>query len=94
KMMGRGLLEEAKRLGKRHGWSVPAMSGLGHRQLGMFLRGEMPLEEAVGLIKRDTRHFAKRQMTWFRRDKRIRWVKNEREAEKLARKFLSAKKAK
>ncbi|HTK05501.1 MAG TPA: tRNA (adenosine(37)-N6)-dimethylallyltransferase MiaA [Candidatus Eisenbacteria bacterium] len=93
-MMRRGLLEEAKRLGKRYGWKVPAMSGLGHRQLGLFLRGEATLEEAVELIKRDTRHFAKRQMTWFRRDRRIRWVKNERDAEKLARKFLRPKKGK
>jgi len=93
-MMRRGLLEEAKRLGKRHGWKVPAMSGLGHRQLGLFLRGEATLEQAVDLIKRDTRHFAKRQMTWFRRDKRIRWVKNERDAFMLAKKFLRPKKAK
>ena len=93
-MMRRGLLKEAERLGKRHGWSVPAMSGLGHKQLGMHLRGESTLEEAVALIKRDTRHFAKRQMTWFGRDKRIRWVKNEAEAVRLAQNFLGTRKVK
>lgn len=92
RMMRRGLLEEAKRLGRRHGWTVPAMSGLGHKQLGMFLRGEVTLDEAVRLIKRDTRHFAKRQMTWFGRDKRIHWVKNEAEAARLLRKFLGTRK--
>jgi len=56
KMMGRGLLEEAKRLGKRHSWSVPAMSGLGHRQLGMFLRGEMPLEAPNDLVQARQAH--------------------------------------
>lgn len=86
--MKRGLLKEAQKLGKRHGWSVPAMTGLGHRQLGLFLTGKISLEEAVALIKRDTRHYAKRQMTWFRRDKRIAWVKSPAEAEGLVRRFL------
>jgi tRNA dimethylallyltransferase len=90
-LMRRGLLEEARRLGKRHGWAVPAMSGLGHRQLGAFIRGEASLEAAVEQIKRDTRHFAKRQLTWFRRDRRIRWVKNEKEALQLTVRFLKAK---
>jgi tRNA dimethylallyltransferase len=90
--MKRGLLKEAQKLGRRHGWSVPAMTGLGHRQLGLFLTGKVSLEEAVALIKRDTRHYAKRQMTWFRRDRRIVWVKTAAEAERLAAKFLRGKK--
>ncbi len=93
-MMKKGLLGEAKRLGKRYGWSVPAMTGLGHRQLGMFLRGETSLEQAVALIKRDTRHYAKRQSTWFRRDPRIRWVKNGEDAVSRVKNFLGGKKAK
>lgn len=90
--MKRGLLAEARKLGKKHGWSVPAMTGLGHRQLREHLEGNMTLAEAVERIKTDTRHYAKRQMTWFRRDKRIRWVKNAAEAEKLVAKFLGGKK--
>jgi len=89
RQMAAGLLEEAARLGKRHGWDLPVLSGLGHRQLGLYLQGKTTLEEAVGLIKRDTRHFAKRQMTWFRRDERIHWVKNESEAFRLAKDHLS-----
>lgn len=93
-MVRRGLIDEAKRLGKRYGWSVPAMSGLGHRQLGAYIRDEVTLAAAVEQIKRDTRHFAKRQLTWFRRDGRIRWVKNENEAVSLVRAFLKPKPAK
>ncbi len=87
-MMKRGLLAEARRLGKRYGWSIPAMMGLGHRQLGLFIQGKISFEEAVELIKRDTRHYAKRQLTWFRRDKRIKWVKNEAEATRFVKAFL------
>ncbi len=87
-MMAAGLLAEAKRLGRRYGWHVPAMSGIGHRQLGMYLRGEIDLPEAVRLIKRDTRRYAKRQMTWFRREPAVRWVKNEAEARLLVAAFL------
>ncbi len=90
--MKRGLLKEAQKLGRRHGWSVPAMTGLGHRQLGLYLTGKVSLEEAVALIKRDTRHYAKRQMTWFRRDKRIIWVKSDAEAVRLTKKFFGRKK--
>ena len=88
-MIKNGLIDEAKRLAKRFSWDLPAMSALGHRQLGLFLEGKVPLEEAVRLIKRDTRHYAKRQLTWFGRDKRIQWVKDQASAFKLAGKFLS-----
>ncbi len=87
-MMKRGLMKEAKHLGKRYGWSIPAMTGLGHRQLGLHIQGKISLEEAVELIKRDTRRYAKRQLTWFRRDKQILWVKNEAEAVRKAKVFL------
>lgn len=87
KQMRRGLLKEAKRLGRRFGWALQPMSGLGHRQLGLYLEGKLTLSEAVERIKTDTRHYAKRQLTWFRRDKRIRWVKGQKEAIILTRKF-------
>lgn len=88
-MMKRGLLEEAKKLGKKYGWDIPAMSGLGHKQLGAYLRGETTLAHAVERVKTDTRHFAKRQVTWFKRDSRIHWVKSEAEAARIVKKFLS-----
>ena len=50
------------------------MQGIGYKQLYGYLEGEYSLEEAVRLIKRDTRHFAKRQLTWFGREKDVLWV--------------------
>jgi tRNA dimethylallyltransferase len=82
-MMKAGLLEETAQLGRYYGWDCPAAMSLGHRQLGTCLRGEMPLDEAVAEAKRATRAYAKRQMTWFRRDRRIRWVKTGDEATSL-----------
>lgn len=74
-MMQMGLLDEVKRL-KNAG--VPgdgtAMQGIGYREILGYLNGEYPLEEAVRLIKRNTRHFAKRQLTWFRRERDIVWI--------------------
>jgi len=51
-----------------------SMQGLGYKEMFQYLEGELSLEEATEIIKRDTRRFAKRQYTWFRRDKRIKWV--------------------
>ncbi len=87
-MMAAGLLEEARKLGRRYGWDGQVMTSLGHRQLGQFLRGEIALEEAIGLIKKLTRHYAKRQLTWFKRDSGICWVKNRAAAFRSVSDFL------
>ena len=50
------------------------MQGLGYKEILAYLDGEYPLEEAVRILKRDTRHFAKRQLTWFRREKDTIWM--------------------
>lgn len=50
------------------------MQGLGYKELYAYLDGEYPLDEAVRIIKRDTRHFAKRQLTWFKREKDVIWA--------------------
>ena len=84
-----GLLEETKRLVEKYDPKLPAMSGLGHRQMGMFLRGEVDLEEAVRLIKRDTRHYARRQLIWWRRDQSVRWVNGEEKSIELVQNFLN-----
>lgn len=83
-MMRAGLLEETRVLGKKYGWDAPAATGLGHRQLGMFLRGEIALEEAVALVKQETKRYVKRQMTWFKRDEKIIWVSGGVEGKKVA----------
>lgn len=53
------------------------MQGLGYKEMIAYLSGEISLEQAVYLIKRDTRHFAKRQLTWFRREKEVIWLEKE-----------------
>jgi tRNA dimethylallyltransferase len=75
RMMSAGLLAEVQSLVERgYGLDLPSMSGLGYRQIGMYLCGEVSLEEAVALIKRHTRRFVRRQANWFRRDDaRINW---------------------
>ncbi len=85
-----GLVEEVKSLvDAEYSWELPSMSGIGYRQIGMCLRGELSLSEAVELLKRDTRQYAKRQLTWFKRDKRIQWVRELDETERLVDGFLS-----
>jgi tRNA dimethylallyltransferase len=83
-----GLVDEVSALAKKYAWTLPAMSGIGYRQIGYYLRGEMPLDEAIEEIKKATRRYAKRQMTWFRRDKRIKWIKDMGEVEEMAGDFL------
>ena len=51
------------------------MQGLGYKEILDYLDGNTTLEEAVYILKRDTRHFAKRQLTWFRREREVIWVK-------------------
>ena len=77
-MMEEGLLEEVKSLRERgcHRGLV-SMQGLGYKEILAYLEGEYPLEEAVRILKRDTRHFAKRQLTWFRREQDVIWVDKE-----------------
>ena len=72
KMMEEGLLEEVKALKERgcHREMV-SMQGLGYKEILACLDGEYPLEEAIRILKRDTRHFAKRQLTWFGREKEV-----------------------
>lgn len=74
-MMEDGLAEEVERLrdmGCRRG--MVSMQGLGYKEIYAWLEGEATREEAVETLKRDTRHFAKRQLTWFRREKDVIWI--------------------
>jgi tRNA dimethylallyltransferase len=74
-MLEKGLVEEVQGL-KAKGWGpeLNALDSVGYKELFAYLRGEIEYEEAVELIKRNTRRFAKKQMIWFRRDNRIQWV--------------------
>lgn len=74
-MMEEGLLEEVLYLKERGvKRESTAMQGLGYKELYAYLDGECTLEEAVRIIKRDTRHFAKRQLTWFKRERDVIWA--------------------
>ena len=74
-MLEDGLVEEVLKL-KKMGYhrNMVSMQGLGYKEIFSYLEGDCSLEEAVYLIKRDTRHFAKRQLTWFRREKNVIWI--------------------
>lgn len=74
-MLEKGLVDEVNKL-KDMGCErqMVSMQGLGYKEILDYLSGEISLERAVYLIKRDTRHFAKRQLTWFRREKEVIWV--------------------
>lgn len=73
-MMEQGLLEEVTRL-KQMGChkDMVSMQGLGYKEILAYLDGEYSLEAAVDLLKKETRHFAKRQLTWFRRERDVIW---------------------
>jgi tRNA dimethylallyltransferase len=89
-----GLVGEVEGLIKqKYSFSLPSMNGIGYRQIGAYLNNEMDLEKAIDLVKRDTRHYARRQLTWFRRDKRIEWraVEEKEEIDNLIEDFLDKK---
>ncbi|UCH43817.1 MAG: tRNA (adenosine(37)-N6)-dimethylallyltransferase MiaA [Dehalococcoidales bacterium] len=74
-MLEQGLVEEVKKLVEMgYGIHLPSMSGIGYKQMGLFLKGELTLETAVKKIKTETHRFVRRQYNWFRlNDNRIRW---------------------
>lgn len=78
-MLEEGLVEEVAALKEKgcHRGMV-SMQGLGYKEILAYLEGELSLEEAVRILKRDTRHFAKRQLTWFRREQEVTWVEKEK----------------
>lgn len=77
-MLQQGLTEEVEGLlsmGFHRG--LRSMQALGYKEIAAYLAGELSLEEAVRILKRDTRHYAKRQLTWFRRDQRLYWLETD-----------------
>ncbi|MFH0771120.1 MAG: tRNA (adenosine(37)-N6)-dimethylallyltransferase MiaA [Candidatus Omnitrophota bacterium] len=72
-MFDMGFFDEAKALAERN-LSLTASQALGYKEVFGFLKGEYDFEETKRLVKRNTRRYAKRQLTWFRRDKRVEWI--------------------
>ena len=75
-MMADGLEEEARRVLAMPGGAT-ALQAIGYKELAPFLRGECSREQAVENLKRETRRYAKRQLTWFRRDERVFWLERD-----------------
>lgn len=75
RMFDDGLIEEAERLWKKYGNKIWPMNSLGYRQALQLLRGELTREQAIAAAQQAHRNYAKRQMTWFRREPDVRWLK-------------------
>jgi tRNA dimethylallyltransferase len=74
RMFQKGLLEETTRLIQRYGAAARPLESLGYKQAVEYLRGELSLDEAITLAQRGHRNYAKRQMTWFRREPDVQWL--------------------
>lgn len=74
-MIEKGLVQEVESLARRgYTKDMVSMQGLGYKEILAYLNGECSLDEAIYILKRDTRHFAKRQLTWFKRERDVIWV--------------------
>lgn len=87
-MIKEGLIDEIKNLIKKYGLKQQSFEAIGYREIIGYLHKKNTLDKAMNLIKKNTRNYAKRQMTWFRKDKRIYWIRNEKETEKIIKNFL------
>jgi len=89
KRLNGGMVTEVRRL-RRHGlpWGRLEELGLEYRYIAQYLQEKITYQEMVAKIQLESEHFAKRQMTWFKKDKIIYWVKNQKEAKKLVEKFI------
>lgn len=87
-MMQEGFVDEVKALIKKYPSTTPAFNAIGYAEIINYLQSGTSLDEAVAAIKLNTWHYAKRQMTWFKKDKSIRWVREEQGALFIAKNFL------
>jgi len=87
-MMSDGLEEEVRELIKKYGANETAFDAIGYREIIGYLKSASSLPDAITAMKMNTWHYAKRQMTWFKKDKTIRWIKNPEEAITIAKDFL------
>lgn len=90
-MIGQGLIEEVERLrDKGYGLHLNALRTVGYQEVFAHLQGELSREEMIALIKQHSRQYAKRQMTWFRRDARVQWMNvEEMGKEEMAKRITS-----
>ncbi len=69
-------------------WKRLEEFGLEYRYIALYLQNKLNYEEMIEKLQKEIEHYAKRQMTWFKRDKRIKWIENYKKAEKIVRKFI------
>jgi tRNA dimethylallyltransferase len=87
-MIRAGLVDEAKKLARRYAWHLPSMSGIGYHELKAYFEDRLSLDEAIETIKSDTRRYAKRQMTWWRRINKVTWFRDPKAAFRTAENWL------
>ena len=73
-MIAQGLIEEVQSLIQKYQNFPTAMQGLGYKEVVSYLQGKMTKDEMIETLKRETRRYAKRQLTWFRKNKDIKWI--------------------
>lgn len=88
RMIKDGLVEEVRNLIKKYPTDLPAFNSIGYKEIIDYLQGRLTLAEAKEKIKFNTHAYVRKQDTWFRRNKNIKWVKNLDEAEKKIKRFL------
>ncbi len=89
-MIDEGLVDEVRNLIKKYPAGTHAFEAIGYREIIDHLQGKSSLKAAIELMKKNTWRFAKRQLTWFRKDKRIHWINSQEEAEKLIKNFTAS----
>ena len=87
-MLQDGLVNEVESLVKKYGATCATFDAIGYREIIDYLAGRSSLEQAADIIKHNTWHYAKRQITWFKKDKNIQWITDQKEPEKLVGGFL------
>ncbi len=87
-MIKDGLVEEVKKLIKKYPLSSPGLTSIAYQEIILYIQGKITLREAIDLIKKNTRHYARRQITWFKKDKNIHWITTYSQANQLIKKFL------
>jgi len=87
-MVSNGFLDEVKELAEQYGWEAPGMSAPGYKAFKGYVEGQQSLDEAKAQFVLNDLHLAKRQRSWFRRNKYIHWVSTPVEAEQETEQFL------
>lgn len=88
-MVGQGFLEEVRRISDQYGWGIPALQAPGYKAFRRYLANEVSLEEAKALFIQNDLQLAKRQRTWFSRNKSIQWIWKKEESVDLITSFLN-----